>query len=337
MLLMPHEVSPDSPRRRGDATAAPLQPTTGGRVAVGTVLALGFYLGMRKVAIGVVYAAIPDPSAWWLSFHGLVAVYAAQMIAVVFGAVMAAAGRPKGFGHGLLVGVVCGGLFLAFELLAGVPPKELVLYLQPPVLALLGLVAGVVGARVWAASPILNIPIPNPSKLSSIILAPESTTNPGKPTVWVRVIFASLLMVGGAATADQIKTYAQKYSMGALRVQSRGQSEFISCQIATFAILCGGILAGAGTGAGVRHGLIAGGIGGLGVLGVCFRYGAPIPPVEYWLGCISLGDDLITAPVVWITILASVVGVSLIGGWMGGALFLPVVPAHMRGRLRIND
>ncbi|HEV3437535.1 MAG TPA: hypothetical protein VG122_09250, partial [Gemmata sp.] len=277
---MPHEVSPDAPRRRF-AAPPPLKPTTAGRVAMGIVLALGFYLGVRKIVTGTVLAVESDPVAWWLSFRGLAAVYATQAVAVSFGAIIAAAGRLYGYGHGLAVGVVCGVLFLAFELLSGAPPQDLVIYLQPPVLALLGLVAGVVGARIWAVAPTLDIPLPSSSKLSSIQLATDAVTNPDKPTVWVRVLVGASMMVCGVTIADQARHFAQKNSAGMLRVQTVGQGEFITWQIATFAVLLGGVTAGAGTGAGLRHGLFAGVLGGIGVLGVCLKQGAAIPPIAY--------------------------------------------------------
>lgn len=333
---MPHEVAPDATRRRFPAAPPGLKPTTGGRVAMGTVLALGFYLGVRKLVMGAVLAIEPNPTSWWLSFHGLAAVYAAQAIAVVFGAVISAAGRLYGYGHGLAVGAVCGGLFLGFELLAGVPPQDLVIYLQPPVLALLGLVAGVVGARIWAVAPILNIPIPNPSKLSSIQLATDAVTNPTKPTVWVRVLVGASMMVCGVTVADQARVFAQKHSFGLLRVQNIGQGEFITWQLATFAILLGGVTAGAGTGAGVRHGFIAGALGGIGVLAVCLKQGAPITPVSFWLNQISLEEMPITAPIVCMAVAGGVFLVGLVGGWLGGALILPIVPKHLRGRLRLG-
>src|SRR5580692_9139493 len=83
LLLMPHEVSPEAPHR--DSTPAPIQykPSAAGRVVIGTVLALGFYLGVRKIVTGTVLAAVDDPSHWWLSFNGLVAVYLTQAVAVV--------------------------------------------------------------------------------------------------------------------------------------------------------------------------------------------------------------------------------------------------------------
>jgi len=331
---MPHEVSPDAPRREANAAPTPIQPTTAGRIALGTVLALGFYLGVRKIVMGTVLAVIPNAHEWWLSFNGLIAVYSAQAVAVVFGAVLASSGRLFGFAHGLTVGVICGGLFLGFELLAGVPPEALVVYLQPPVLALLGLIAGVIGARIWPVAPSLDIPLPNPSKLSSIQLATDAITNPGRPTVWLRIILGAMVMICGAMIADKSRAFAQNNSAGLLRVQTIGQGEFITWQLATLAVLLGGITAGAGTGAGIRHGLIAGAVAGIAILGVCLKQGAAIPPIAYWLNRVSLDELPITSPYVCASVAGSILLVGIVGGWMGGALFLPLAPEHMRRRIR---
>ena len=105
--------------------------------------------------------------------------------------------------------------------------------------------------------------------------------------------------------------------------------------MATFAVLLGGVAAGAGTGAGVRHGLIAGALGGVGVFAVCAKQGEAIAPVAYWLSKTSLDDLPLTAPGVVAAIAGGVLLVGIVGGWLGGTLFLPLVPVHMRpGRLR---
>jgi hypothetical protein len=334
---MPHEVSPDAPHHHIGTAPAQVKPTTASRITIGVVLALGLYLGIRKIITGTVLAVVPDPHIWWLSFDGLVAVYTAQAVAVVFGAILASAGRFHGYAHGLAVGVMCGGLFLGFELLAGVPPEDLVVYLQPPVLALLGLIAGVVGARVWAVAPLLDIPLPSPSKLSSIQLATESVSNPGKPTVWIRILIGATVMICGAMIADKSRVFIQKNSAGLFRVQSVGQGEFITWQLASFAVLLGGVIAGAGTGAGIRHGLITGSIGGIGLLGICLKQGTAIPPIAFWLVRVSLNDWPITNPSVCAVVAGTILLVGLVGGWLGGALFLPLAPAHMRKRLRSGD
>jgi hypothetical protein len=332
---MPHEVAtetalhPDAP--------PPLRPTTGGRIAIGTVLALGLYLALRKLATGFILATHSNPDGWWVSFNGLAVIHASQAIAVLFGGLLAATGLTRGYPLGLAVGGVCGGLFLAYEILAGAPPGDLVLYMQPPVLAVIGLAAGLIGSRIWGAAPKLDMPIPNTNKLSSIRLAEDEVLNPGKPTVWVRVLLGAVIMVFGVVAAEQFRQTLQKHSGGMLKVRSVGQGEFITWQIATFAILAGGITAGAGTGAGMRHGLLAGALGGLGIFGVFVKAGGSLPPVAWWLVRLSLDEVPITSPSVITAIAGGVLLAGLVGGWLGGAMFLPLAPEHMRRRLSPSD
>jgi hypothetical protein len=335
LLLMPHEVAPDAPQR-SQAPPAPVQPTAVGRIAMGTILAMGLYLAVRKGFTAALLASGPEAATWWLSFNGLVAVHAAQAVAVVFGAVVAAAGRLYGYSLGFIVGGICGGLFLGYELLAGAPPQALVLYLQPPVLALLGLVAGVVGARVWVAPPDLNIPIPTGSKLSSLQLGADVAEEQPRPTRLVQILAGAAIMVVGVVVADQARHFLQRNSAGMLRVQNLGQGEFITWQLATLLVLTGGVVAGAGTGAGIRHGVMAGIIGGAGVLGICVKQGATLPPVEYWLVKTSLDGLPLTAPPVITAVAGGVLFLALLGGWLGGALFLPLAPESMRKRVNVG-
>ena len=149
-------------------------------------------------------------------------------------------------------------MFLGFELLVGALPRGLVLYLQPPVLALIGLAAGAVGSRIWLPAPILNIPVPTGSKLSSLQLGDDLGQEQPRPTWWVRVLAGAAIMVIGVAAADPVRMTLQKNSAGLLRVESQGQGQFITWQLATLVVLCGGVFAAAGTGAGIRHGIFAG-------------------------------------------------------------------------------
>ena len=223
-------------------------------------------------------------------------------------------------------------MFLGFELLAGAPPETLVLYLQPPVLALLGLVAGAVGSRVWIPAPILNIPIPSGSKLSSLQLGDDLLEEQPRPTQFLRVLAGAAVIVIGVAIADQARHFIQKNSGGLLRVESLGQGEFITWQLATLVVLGGGVLAAAGTGAGIRHGMIAGVLGAAGIIGLCMKMGQTFAPVEYWLVKTQLDGQPLTAPPVLMAVGGGVLLISLLGGWLGGALFLPLAPESMRNR-----
>src|SRR5262249_59682297 len=112
LLLMPHEASPAAPHRTREAPPPPAHPTAGGRVLLGSVLALGMYLGARQLATAAVLAGEPDPAGWWLSLRGLSVVHAAQAGAGRFGGLIAAPGRPPRHGLGLAAGGGRGGRFL---------------------------------------------------------------------------------------------------------------------------------------------------------------------------------------------------------------------------------
>jgi hypothetical protein len=335
LLLLPHEATESSaPKVKSAPPPAPPAPTPAGRVVVGAVFALGIYLALRKLATGVVLAAHPNPDGWWASFEGLLAVCGGQGLAVVFGAVVASAGRSVGFAFGAAVGGLCGGLFLAAELIAGAPPRDLVLYVQFLVLVVVGGVAGVFAARVWGAVPVLEMPVPDRTRLSSSRFALAPPPDPGRPTRWLRALLGAALIVFAVGVAEQVRTGAQKYSAGMLQVTTQGQAQFLTWQLAVIGIVCGGALAGAATGAGLRHGVIAGGLGGVGVLGLTASRGETLGPVSYWLSKLSLAHLPPNDPAAVVAALTGVLALGVIGGWLGGSLFLPLAPAHMRTRLR---
>lgn len=338
LLYLPHEADDFAAPLPEEEFPAFVRPTPSGRIAVGTLLALGLYLGLRKLVGAAVLAASPDPNAWWVSFEGLVAVFGAQAVAVLFGALLAGAGRSHGFPVGFAVGAICGGLFLAGEVLAGTPAGELVLYLQPPILALGAGIAGSAGRRFWPALPDLDIRPPARKRSSSIQLAVEEPKDENRPTSWARVVLGSVIIIVGVGMADTARIKVQRASGGLFKVESVLQGRFLSWQLATFAILLGGVAAAAGTGAGLRHGLLAGGIGGAGVVGVAVSSGEVSPSMHYLLSKLSLGGAGPQEPAVLVAIGSGVLMAALIGGWLGAQVFLPIVPKPLRNRrFKLND
>ncbi|WP_171472010.1 TFIIB-type zinc ribbon-containing protein [Frigoriglobus tundricola] len=333
LLLLPQEAAEATAPRQLTAPT-PAQAAPAGRVIVGAVFALGMYLGLRKLVMGAILAAHFDPNTWWLSFEGLVAVCGGQVLAVVFGSVVAAAGRAGGFAFGAAVGGLCGGLFLGAELLAGAPPQDLVLYIQPVLLVFVGGLAGVSATRVWGAVPILDMPVPEWNKLSSARLGLNEVPATGRPTAWVRIVVGAMVMVTAVAVADKVRIGAQRYSAGLLRVNSVGQGQFLTWQMGVLGILVGGAVAGAGTGAGVRHGTIAGALGGVGVVGLTAAAGQPLGPVSFWLSYLALGGAAMNDPAAVAAAIGGVVLLGVVGGWFGGTLFLPLAPEYLRRRLR---
>jgi hypothetical protein len=300
------------------------------------VFALGLYLGLRKLAMGIVLASHAAPELWWASFEGLIAVCGGQIVAVVFGAILAAAGRTGGFVFGASVGGLCGALFLGAELLAGAPTRDLFMYIQPGVLGMVGGVAGVFASRIWGAIPAIDMPVPDRSRLSSSRFMLNDTGETARPTAWLRIIAGAFIIMLAVTAADEVRSKMQKHSDGLLRVTSQGQGQFLTWQFAVFGVLAGSALAGAGTGAGVRHGIIAGAIGGAGVLGIAITRGESQGPINYWLNKLALNGLPPTDPAAAAAALGGVLFLGIIGGWLGGTLFQPLAPEAMRKRVSVG-
>ena len=336
---MPQEATA-LPSRTRDSDYEPYSPSALNRLIVGTLLALGLYLALRQLATGWLLTTVSEPESWWLSFEGLQVVLGFQTVAVVFGAVLASAGRPQGYWLGAFCGGFCGVLFLAAEVYgSGAPAIDLVMLIQPGVLFAAGAIGGVVGNRIWPTPPDVEKPLPaSPNKLSSIQLGMQDSIPVGKPTGWIRILIGAMVMIAGVTQAEKARFSAQKYSAGGLRVQSQGQGKFMSMQLATLAALAGAAFAGAGTGSGVRHGVITGILAGAGVVALGASSGETVAPVEYWLGLLQMRGIGVGDPTAMAAVTGCVATIGILGGWLGGTLFLPLVPVHMRGkRLRGGD
>src|SRR5437879_5940892 len=155
LLLMPEEAPPGT--EPGEAAPEPFNPTPAGRVAVGTIVALGLYLALRKLVTGWVILEGNEAEDWWRSGDALLTVFILQMTAAAFGALLAATGRAQGITLGVAVGGLCGALFLVAEVTGGAPLVQLVLLLQPVILAVGGAIAGAVGSWVWSPVPELDM------------------------------------------------------------------------------------------------------------------------------------------------------------------------------------
>jgi hypothetical protein len=303
------------------------------RLAVGIVLGLGLYLGLRQIVSAAVLATGPD-APWWLTLDGLVAVYALHAAAAAFGGLIAAAGRHRGFPYGVAVGGACGALFLAAEAVSGAPVLQPLFLLQLPLLALVGGVAGMAGARIWAPVPDLDMqPLVAHKLSSSLRLGVDPPRDATRPTLVHRVLLGAVVIAVGFAFADDARHFVQKRSGGFLTVESVGQGKFLSWQLATVVVLIGGSVAGASTGAGLRHGLLAGLAGGFGAVGLmALRGGNVTPQAEFQFSQLSLAGVGPLDPVGMAGIVGSLVAFGLVGGWLGSQLYLPLGTANQRSR-----
>ncbi len=328
---MPHEVSQEASEPVAEFDIPVSQPSAVARVVFGTVLALGTFLASQALISGATALTSPNPAAWRTSPNGLIAIQVAQALAVVFGAVIAAAGRSRGYWLGLTVGILFASLLAGHEFLNGAP-REVVFFARPAVLAVLGMIGGAVGAMIWKAAPQFELPVTQHGKQSSICLAHRMSNDRKRPISWLKILAGAGLIVLGVVVAEPVREYAQKYSGGVLRVESRAQGEFITFQLAVLALILGGAIAGAGTGAGILHGLLTGLIGGTTVF--AFSITAPITPlpIEFLITKLQLDDVPFSDPGVVGGIVGCIAIIAIFGGWLGGALFPPLAPEYMRRR-----
>jgi len=307
------------------------------RFVVGALVGLGLYLGFRRLASGVLLARNVNPEAWWDSIPGLSTIFGLQTVAVLVGGLLGGAARTRGFATGALIGSLCGGLFLAAEVFDGTPPQLLALYIQPLLLGVLGGIAAGVGSRIWPAIPEIDTPVRAAKTLSSVrLLMTDMPSHTERPTSWLKVTLGIALMSVGVLLADDFRTAIQRGTAGMFKVDSVGQGRFVSFQLATLAVLVGGMTAAAGTGAGARHGMYASMFTSALVVGVMASRPGNLPsPISYTLELLSVPPQPITAAAMAMGCTLTLFGI--LGGWLGGQLFLPLAPAHMRQRLRSVD
>ncbi len=306
-----------------------LRPTAGSRIAVGCVLAIGLYLGLREWA----GAAFPD-DGWWASTAGVAVTVCLRALGVLVGGLLAGAGRERGVTTGSAVGLVCGGLYLIADGVTGADllAADGVVWAG---LAVLAAAVGLIGSRVWPPPVDLPDHVPVQRSSSLVRLAEEGKkARAPRPTAWARVLLGVVLAVSGVATADTARSGLKKASAGMLNLGGPAHAPLVDLQLAALAIGLAGAVAGANTGAGLRHGLIVGLLAGGGVVGLAAAGMETVYPVtEGLLRMLGLpATDLAGGPAM-IAVMLAVAGGCAAGGWFGGQLLPPLAPSWMRTKL----
>lgn len=331
-LVLPNEVR-ESLSAVATPPPDPIRPTAIGRCAVGVVVVMGLHLGLREWTSAL--SALTGGSLIADENVAGVVTVALRAIAVLAGGLIAGAGRVQGLATGALTGLVCAGLFLFHDVTA---PTVIGLIDLFVLLALttLAATAGWVGGRVWPSAIELPDALPDPRGSSLARLVEEDKrAKRGRPTKWTQILIGVSAVVAGVAAADHTRVGIKSGSKGLLNVGGPAQAPLVDMEIAALAMIVGGILAGANTGAGLRHGLLTGSFAGLGTVAAAGYGGDSFPLVNEGLHQVldmALGDALgRQAKLVLFT--AVFIG-GLVGGWLGGQMF-PII--RMRKRLRMLD
>lgn len=302
----------------------PIRPTAPGRIAVGCVAALGLYLALREFT----NTLATDPE-WWTSSAGFVLACLVRGVGALGGGLLAGAGRRSGAITGLIVGLVFGGLLLLADamMLGRIGPNEIGVAVG---LAVLAGLAGTIGGWVWPPEAELPQAAPVVRRGSSLarLAADQKQELRGRPISWIRVLIGAVIVVAGVAGADMVRTGLKKETGGILNTGSPAQAGMVDLQIAALIALVGAVVAGGGTGAGVRHGVLAGGLAGLGVAVLGSGWTAPVVGGLFELLSSTppggTNGPMALALVVMLLCTA--------GGWFGGQIFPPLVPKHLRHR-----
>lgn len=308
-----------------------IRPTPMSRAIVGCVIALGTYLGLNDVLGAILATMDPFPD----TFAQLMTVLL-RLGSVSIGAMLAGAGRPRGMSNGLVVGLISVALFAFADSAQGQHLGGVAIGVGLAITCLAAL-GGYIGSRVWPQAieiPDPATPIIRGSSLSR--LAKEDThRTQSRPTIWWKIVLGVFLIVGGISTADTVRSNLRRASGGLLNFGGAAQAPIVDLQLATVAILLGGVIAGGSTGAGLRHGFFTG-IFSASALAAMLGSGmtAPEPVFEGILRFLGYSN---TSPPFEFGELISALGVifvgGTVGGWLGGQILPPLAPAWMRTRL----
>ncbi len=308
-LLSPGEASDLLPTQH--AAAPPPPPATpgfGGRIVVGSLVALGMHLAIWEwafAAAGVVGLTDLD----WHLWLGL----ALRVVGTLVGGVLAGAGRLRSFSTGAFVGAVSAVAWLAVDAYPHVV-FDVVRLVAAGALVVLGGSAAVVGGVIWP--PPVEVKPPESSRNSSLFkLKTSDGTRQGKPVAWVRAGIAAAVAVCGVLAAELIRQVLAKMPQGTFNVDMTARSDAI---LAGFVAIVAGVVAGATTGRGWRQGAISGLAAGLVVMSISATMTAGPPlPVQFIMDACGLESPGGGVAIAGVALFAVVT----LGGWFGGQLF----------------
>ena len=229
-----------------------IAPTALSRVVVGVIVALGLTVGLREFSLGVLGAfdfgdAAPSVVATWLL----------RGAAVLVGALLAGAGRGNGATNGGVAALTCVGLMLATDFLAAVKTTQADLVAAAGT-CLLALAAGRAGSAFWPA--VVPLPASKGRSCGSSLIPLKDDPEAARPIElsWLRVGLGVAVAVGGVLLADSVRLTLRSVAGHGLSLGSPTQFAVVDFLFGSVGVLLGGLVAGGGTGAGLRHGVVMG-------------------------------------------------------------------------------
>ncbi len=321
-LLAPAEAA-DALSKMAELPPKPLSTTFTGRVLVGTALALGLHLALREwlAALGIFDESI--------SIEGYLAGYFLRFAAAMAGGLFAGAGRSQGFSGGATVGLIAGFGWLVVDSYPILQLDALNIGLMILIVSAAGCCA-LVGGRVWP--PIVELPEIDSPRGSSLLKLVVNQNGPKlrRPMCWGRILVSSLVVLFAVISADGARILLKKLPSGLIHLGGPSAAPAVDFQIALFGLVLGGLIAGAGTGRGLRHGVITGAVAAISV-GAAYTQQPPdsLPALEFLLDKSGARDTAFQSGAAVGLFMA---GVGTVTGWIGGQLFPPLRKQRRRRR-----
>jgi hypothetical protein len=288
----------------------PWQHTPWGKIVVGVLLAVGLSYGLQQLCTAWLVAGIGSGApGLWATLWGLAILHALQALSLIVGGGITGAGQPRGILYGSVVGLVSGAVFLALQRHQGDGQPDLMLFSQPLLHAIFGMLGGRLGMLIWKPPPVIalstNVPADPQRTEGTFSRLFRGPVHPG------RVFTGVFIVVAGVVWSSVILDYVLRASNGMMAISSTLQARLIGWEIAALATLLGAGVAGATTFNGLKQGLFVG-----------------LGSIVMIAGIYAGNDKLILDSVV--AMIGTVFGLSLAGGWFGGQLFPPVIRVRRR-------
>lgn len=287
------------------------QQTPWGRMIVGLVLAQGLSHGLQLlITAGFLAGADEDGRSVWATLFGLLLMQGIQGIGLLVGGAITGAGQAKGLFFAALVGLINGLIFLFVQRNANEAMPAVALYGQPLIHMVFGGLGGLIGTSIWKPLPTIRIPeLEEPKAKRRHVGGPGFLDG---RIHWARVAVGTALVIGGVVWSHRILDFVLEASQGKLTIKTHLQAQLVGWEISAVAALLGAALAGATTTNGLKQGLCVGVTASILLVGI------------------HLSNPNIVLETTVFTV-ASILCLTLAGGWFGGQLFPPIL-ARRRNR-----
>jgi hypothetical protein len=303
------------------AVAASQTPNVIHRLVAAILFAWGSFFGLQ-----LIWEAGLSPDASGHHFGPMITpmfLSLAVYLTAVLAGLLVGAGNSRSWAAGALVGMAHMAAVTAWYLFAIGRSALPALVIAWPIVPAMAALGGRLGRFLFPHWTDVSQYVP-------AVAAERPKAKRRKPTepltiAWLRILSGATLAVGGTLWADRLREYILGTSGGLFTVDSRIQIHFVTWVIASLTVFAGGIVAGASTRLGLRHGLLMGITSCVAIFtmqGLVVR--EALPAERFFGAVVGLPEDGADQPARLLLFLSTnSLLLSVVGGWIGSMLLPP--------------